>query len=98
MRMSLPAVLAEEGHEDGSEDVERGEPPFEPHIFDFDEDIYGEKLEVTLISHIRGQMTFDGLKGLIAQMDKDCANARAALKKARPLSDLDRELGFIIEG
>lgn len=74
------------------------QPPFEVHIFDFDEDIYGEKLEVALISHIRGQMTFDGLEGLIAQMDKDSAKARAALKSARPLSDLDTHLGFITRG
>lgn len=74
------------------------QPPFEVHIFDFDEDIYGEKLEVALISHIRGQMTFDGLEGLIAQMDKDSAKARAALDRARPLSDLDIHLGFITRG
>ncbi|UJQ95878.1 bifunctional riboflavin kinase/FAD synthetase [Mariluticola halotolerans] len=72
------------------------QPPFEVHIFDFDEDIYGEKVEVALISHIRGQMTFDGLEGLIKQMDKDSAKARDVLQNVQPLSDLDRELGFII--
>jgi len=72
------------------------QPPFEVHIFDFDEDIYGEKVEVALISHIRGQMTFDGLEGLIRQMDMDSAKARDVLRNVQPLSDLDRELGFII--
>ena len=73
-------------------------PPFEVHLFDFAQDIYGETLEVALISHIRGQMVFDGLEGLIAQMDKDSASARAALGAAAPLSDLDRALGLIISG
>lgn len=77
---------------------DNSQPPFEVHIFDFDEDIYGEKVEVALISHIRGQMTFDGLKGLISQMDKDSAKARAALAGIQPLSNLDRHLGFIIKG
>lgn len=77
---------------------DNAQPPFEVHIFDFDEDIYGELIEVALISHIRGQMTFDGLEGLIAQMDLDSANARKALKATAPLSDLDRHLGFIIKG
>lgn len=72
------------------------QPPFEVHIFDFDEDIYGEKVEVALISPIRGQMVFDGLEGLIAQMDMDSLKAKAALASAQPLSDLDRHLRFII--
>ncbi len=74
------------------------QPPFEVHIFDFDEDIYGEKVEVALVSHIRGQMTFNGLEELIAQMDADSARARTALADVQPISELDRQLGFIIEG
>lgn len=74
------------------------QPPFEVHIFDFDEDIYGEKIEVALLSHIRGQMTFGGLEGLIRQMDADSAKARAVLKNPQPLSPLDEEMGFIIKG
>jgi len=74
------------------------QPPFEVHIFDFDEDIYGQELEVALISHIRGQMTFDGLEDLIAQMDADCTRARKTLNAAEPISKLDADLGFIIKG
>ncbi len=72
--------------------------PFEVHMFDFDEDIYGQTIQVALISHIRGQMTFDGVDELVTQMKKDSEQARAALSRAAPLSELDRKLGFIIKG
>lgn len=70
-------------------------PPFETFIFDFDADIYGETLEVALVGHVRGQMTFDGLDGLIAQMKQDCVNARIMIARAAPLSELDAALGMI---
>jgi len=72
------------------------QPPFEVHIFDFDEDIYGQKIEVALIEHIRGQMIFENLDELIEQMDIDSKKAKLALKNVKPLSNLDKELGFII--
>ncbi len=70
--------------------------PFEVHIFDFDEDIYGEQVQVALVSHIRGQMTFDGLDELIVQMDADSKKAKAALAAVGPISPLDKKLGLII--
>ena len=72
--------------------------PFEVHIFDFNEDIYGQTIEVALISHIRSQMTFNGLDELIVQMDADSAKARAILTNAKPISKLDEDLGFISRG
>ncbi len=72
--------------------------PFEAHIFDFDEDIYGQTIEVALVNHIRGQMTFEGLEDLIVQMDDDSKKAKAALAKVQPLTPLDKKLGFIIQG
>ncbi len=72
------------------------QPPFEVHIFNFDEDIYGQKIEVALIEHIRGQMIFDGLDELVRQMDKDSENAKRKLANIKILSDLDKRLGFII--
>ena len=69
-------------------------PPFETHLFDFDEDIYGQTLGVALIGHIRGQEVFSGLDELMAAMDRDAQKARTMLAAARPLSDLDARLGF----
>ncbi|KKB08716.1 bifunctional riboflavin kinase/FAD synthetase [Devosia chinhatensis] len=69
-------------------------PPFETHLFDFDEDIYGQSLEVALVGHIRGQEVFSGLDELITAMDRDSRKARTLLAEAEPLSDLDAKLGF----
>ena len=70
-------------------------PPFEAFIFDFDRTIYGQTIEVALLGHIRGQMTFDGIEALVVQMDADSAAARITTAQARPLSRLDAALGFV---
>ena len=70
-------------------------PPFETHLFDFDEDIYGQTITVALIAHIRGQEVFSDLDELIAAMDRDSRKAREALARATPLSELDGKLGFV---
>jgi riboflavin kinase/FMN adenylyltransferase len=69
-------------------------PPFETHLFDFDEDIYDKTLTVALMGHIRGQEVFSGLDELIAAMDRDSRKARELLATAKPVSDLDEKLGF----
>lgn len=69
-------------------------PPFETHLFDFSEDIYGKTIAVSLVEHIRGQEVFKGLEELIAAMDRDSRKARALIAAAGPISDLDRKLGF----
>ncbi|WP_127144796.1 bifunctional riboflavin kinase/FAD synthetase [Pelagibacterium montanilacus] len=70
-------------------------PPFETFIFDFDRDIYGQHLEIALLAHLRGQMRFDGLDALVAQMGWDAERARAIIAEAVPLSPLDGALGFV---
>ncbi|QQR38229.1 bifunctional riboflavin kinase/FAD synthetase [Devosia rhizoryzae] len=69
-------------------------PPFETHLFDFDEDIYGQTIQVALVGHIRGQEVFNGLDELIAAMDRDGKKAREMIAAAEPLSTLDERLGF----
>ena len=54
-------------------------PNCETFLFDFKGDLYGQHLSVALIDYLRPEMTFDGLPGLIAQMDADCARARDIL-------------------
>lgn len=70
-------------------------PPFETHLFDFDEDIYGQTISVALVAHIRGQEVFNGLDELIVAMDRDSRKAREMIDQARPLTELDAKLGFI---
>ena len=58
------------------------EPPkelLEPYFFDFDEDLYGQVIEVALIEYLRAEAKFDGLDALIVEMDADCARAREVL-------------------
>jgi riboflavin kinase/FMN adenylyltransferase len=54
-------------------------PILEVHIFDFDEDIYGEYIHVDFIAWLRAQVKFDLVEDLVAQMDVDADNARSAL-------------------
>ncbi|TNC74683.1 bifunctional riboflavin kinase/FAD synthetase [Rubellimicrobium roseum] len=57
-------------------------PNCETFLFDFSADIYGATLSVALVDFLRPEMVFDGLPGLIAQMDADCARAREILAHA----------------
>jgi len=49
----------------------------EVFIFDFDRDIYGERIEVRFRTFIREEEKFDDLDALKAQMNKDADGARA---------------------
>ena len=60
------------------------EPPvelLEPWFFDFDEDLYGQMIEVQLIDYIRPEAKFDDLDALKAQIAADAAKARELLGK-----------------
>jgi riboflavin kinase/FMN adenylyltransferase len=54
-------------------------PNLETYLLDFAGDLYGQHLSVALVEFLRPEMRFDGLPALIAQMDADCARARAVL-------------------
>ena len=56
--------------------VDGKEPLLEVHIFDFDQDIYGELLSVEFCHKIRDEQQFDGLDALKAQIHYDLATAR----------------------
>lgn len=58
------------------------EPPkelLEPYFFDFSGDLYGQEIEVAFHHFLRGEAKFDSLDDLIAQMEKDCSQARHLL-------------------
>jgi riboflavin kinase / FMN adenylyltransferase len=57
-------------------------PLLEVFLFDFSGDLYGRSIDVAFISWIREEMKFDGIQALVAQMDKDSAQARAMLAAA----------------
>jgi riboflavin kinase/FMN adenylyltransferase len=51
----------------------------EPWFFDFDEDLYGQCVEVELVSFIRDGRSFDDVEALKAQIARDAEAARARL-------------------
>ena len=56
-----------------------GEPLLEAHLFDFDGDLYGQRIEVKFVAKLRDEEKFAGLDALRAQMDRDAAEARRIL-------------------
>jgi len=62
------------------------DPPkelLEPYFFDFDESLYGQVIEVELVRFLRPEMKFDALEPLVAQMERDCAEAKRILAEER---------------
>lgn len=58
------------------------DPPkelLEPYFFDFSGDLYGQRIEVELISYLRPEAKFQDMDALIRQMEADCAEARRRL-------------------
>ena len=64
---------------------DNGAPLLETHLFDVKPDLYGQVLDVEFVSFIRPELRFDSVEALIARMDIDSREARAAL--AQPLPD-----------
>ena len=54
-------------------------PLLEVHLFDFDGDLYGQRMAVEFVARLRDEQTFDGLDALKAQMDRDARQARELL-------------------
>jgi riboflavin kinase/FMN adenylyltransferase len=57
------------------------EPLLEAHLFDFDGDLYGRRIEVEFVARLRDEETFPDLPALVAQMQRDDAQARAILQR-----------------
>lgn len=51
----------------------------EAYLLDFDRDIYGKQLTVRFEKYLRPEMKFDGLEGLIAQINADVQTTREYL-------------------
>ena len=56
-------------------------PILEVHVFDFDEDVYGEYIHVDFIAWLRDQQKYPSADELVAQMHIDADNARSALAR-----------------
>jgi riboflavin kinase/FMN adenylyltransferase len=53
----------------------------EVHIFNFDETIYGEEIEIAFIERIRGEIRFESAEDLVAQIEKDIESAKNILSR-----------------
>lgn len=63
--------------------VQGVEPLLEAHVFDFDGDLYGRRIEVEFVAKLRDEEKFDDLPALVRQMDRDAEQARRALRQDR---------------
>jgi riboflavin kinase / FMN adenylyltransferase len=59
------------------------EPLLEAHLFDFDGDLYGRRIEVEFVARLRDEESFPDLPTLVAQMDRDAVMARTCLEQAQ---------------
>jgi riboflavin kinase/FMN adenylyltransferase len=57
-----------------------GKPVLEVHLFDFADDLYGAHLRVEFLAKLRDEAKYPDLDSLKAQIARDCAAARDALK------------------
>lgn len=53
----------------------------EAHLFDFADDIYGQRIEIALKGYVRAEMKFEGLAALRDQIGKDTQAAKKMLAK-----------------
>jgi riboflavin kinase/FMN adenylyltransferase len=51
----------------------------EAHLLDFDDDVYGESLQLDLIDRVRDEVRFDGVDALVAQIHADVQWVRERL-------------------
>ena len=59
------------------------EPLLEAHLFDFDGDLYGRRIGIEFVAKLRDEEKFPDLPTLVAQMDRDAAQARKILMQAQ---------------
>lgn len=55
-------------------------PLLEPHIFDFNKDVYGQRIRVAFIEYIRPEVHFDTMDEMTEQIKNDCDVAKRILK------------------
>ena len=54
-------------------------PTIETYLLDYDADLYGHTLRLHFVAKLRDELKFDSPAALIAQMERDVTDARAAL-------------------
>jgi riboflavin kinase/FMN adenylyltransferase len=57
------------------------EPLLEAHLFDFDGDLYGKRIEVEFVEKLRDEEKFPDLDAMVKQIDRDAQAARQILSR-----------------
>src|SRR5438094_6646994 len=58
-----------------------GRTLIETHIFDFDRDLYGQRLRIGFVQRLRDERAFESLDALRAQIDADCQRSRVLFNR-----------------
>lgn len=64
--------------------VEGVEPLLEAHLFDYTGDLYGRRVDVEFVAHLRDEEKFPDLPALVVQMQRDAEQAKAILHHHEP--------------
>lgn len=59
--------------------IDGTEPLLEAHLFDFDGDLYGRRLDVEFVAKLRDELKFSDLDAMVRQIDDDARQARHLL-------------------
>ena len=76
---------------------EDAEPLVEAFLLDFSGDLYGRTARISFLERLRGELRFDSVDSLIAQMDRDVEATRLACAAAQDLAPRGRETGDLVE-
>ena len=57
-------------------------PTVETYILDFSDDIYGQEMRIDLLERLRGELRFESVDDLVAQMRKDIEHTRQHFKSS----------------
>jgi riboflavin kinase/FMN adenylyltransferase len=68
------------GHRPTFYERPQGAPLLECHLLDFAGDLYGEAVRVRFVERLRGEVRFEGVEALVAQMAADVEQTRALLQ------------------
>jgi riboflavin kinase/FMN adenylyltransferase len=77
-------AVANIGYRPTVEDERPDAPLVEVHLFDFDGDLYGRRMELSFVRRLRGERRFESLDALKQQIARDCDQARGLLASESP--------------